>query len=91
MSISEFMFLWEMESLQEAKAEGREGSWWVKWILKRVVLFVLQLVFILPVRFIWRLTGNQGNEFVHFVKWAVFSIIYYFILYVLITLPFSGQ
>jgi len=91
MSLSDLILAYDMASLEKARAEGREGRWWVLWFLKKGILLFLKLVLITPVLFLWRWTGEKNTGLVRFAKFIFFSLIYYCILYALVTAPFRSS
>lgn len=86
MGISNRKVAYLVDSYQQAR---RDGMVW-KWVLTHLLLFIAKCIFLYPILFIWRWTGNRTQDTVaHLIQFVLFSLVYYGALVILLTFPFQ--
>ena len=86
MSISSRKAAYLIDSYRQAKKEGK--VW--QWVLTHLLLFIAKCIFLYPLLFIWRWTGNRTHDtLAHLIQFVFFSLLFYGALLILLTLPFQ--
>ena len=75
-------------SFLQAKEDGKLVQWFVTRGLLWLLRMVLTLIFVAPLKLIWRLTGRRSEGVAHVLKFCLGALLYFCFLYALIAVTF---